>query len=123
VLLFLQYKRFDKKEKIAMTKFVYIHDNVIRMELSPDNKNNAVVVLNGEVILDKQCVHFLKSSMDNSLYCYRNINEHEEFLVGLKKEIVREGKTFTLTYSNELMDVLYPKKKEPEPTFAFDMVV
>lgn len=106
-----------------MTKFVYIHDNVIRMELSPDNKNNAVVVLNGEVILDKQCVHFLKSSMDNSLYCYRNINEHEEFLIGLKKEIVREGKTFTLTYSNELMDVLYPKKKEPEPAFAFDMVV
>lgn len=123
MLLFLQYERFNKEEKIMMTKFVYIHENVIRMELSPDNKNNAVVVLNGEVILDKQCVHFLKSSMDNSLYCYRNINEHEEFLVGLKKEIVREGKTFALTYSNELMDVLYPKKKEPEPAFAFDMVV
>lgn len=123
MLLFLHNDIVNNKEKIAMTKFVYIHDNVIRMELSPDNKNNAIVVLNGEVILDKQCVHFLKSSLDNTIYCYRSINEHEEFMVELKKEIVRESKTFTLTYSNELMDVLYPKKKEKVPTFEFDMVV
>lgn len=95
-------------------EFVYLPNNNILMEISKENKNKAVVLLNGEIIFEGDFIHYLKDRIENKIYVYKSINEHEDFIRNIKRKILNENKTFRVNYSQELLSLLYPEKPKKE---------
>jgi hypothetical protein len=100
-------------------ELVYLPKNNIYIEVSEKDSNQAVVFLNGENIFESHFIHYLKDRIENKMYRYKSTNEHEDFIKGIKREILNQGKTFNVIYSQQILSLLYPEKpKEEEIDFA-----
>ena len=100
-------------------ELVYLPKNNIYIEVSEKDSNQAVVFLNGENIFESHFIHYLKDRIENKMYRYKSTNEHEDFIKDIKREILNQGKTFNVIYSQQILSLLYPEKpKEEEIDFA-----
>lgn len=98
---------------------VYLPKNIINIEISKEDPNQATVFLNGKEIFESHFIHYLKDRIENKMYRYKSINEHEDFIKEIKREILNQNKTFSLIYSQQILSLLYPEKiKEEEIDFA-----
>lgn len=93
---------------------VYLPKNSICIEISKEDSNKAVVLLNGENIFEAHFIHYLKDRIENKMYRYKSTNEHEDFIKEIKREILNQGKTFNVIYSQQILSLLYPEKPKEE---------
>lgn len=100
-------------------ELMYLPKNNIYIEVSEKDSNQAVVFLNGESIFESHFIHYLRDRIENKMYRYKSTNEHEDFIKDIKREILNQGKTFNVIYSQKILSLLYPEKpKEEEIDFA-----
>lgn len=90
----------------------YLNQNNIIIDVSKENSNNAVVLLNGIIIFNSIFIHHLNGKLENKVYRYKSINEHEDLIKKIKKEILKQKKTFKVFYSYNIISILYPEKEE-----------
>lgn len=91
---------------------VYLPKNSICIEISKEDLNKAVVLLNGENIFEAHFIHYLKDRIENKMYRYKSINEHEDFIKEIKREILNQNKTFNVIILKKFYHYYIQKKQK-----------